>query len=103
MTRESITKTLHDVQVGDRIVRKGGVTFNRPFEVTEVVRIEGAVCVVKLEGGRFWPFQPSVVRAKATEIEVLAPETVVRPRPVTRFVAYDEFGNFDTYIGLAGR
>jgi hypothetical protein len=70
-TRET-TKTLHEIEVGDKVARKGGVTFDRPFEVTEVVRIEGAVCVVKLEGGRFWTFQPSIARAKATEIEVMS-------------------------------
>jgi hypothetical protein len=67
------TKSLNELEVGDKIVRKGGVTFERALEVTEVVRSpEGGIFLVKLEGGRFWPFDGVAGRAKATEIEVLA-------------------------------
>ena len=64
-------KSLNEIQVGDLVTRKGGVTFERPFEVTEVTRLpKGGIVLVKLEGGRFWPFDGQVSRAKATEIEV---------------------------------
>jgi hypothetical protein len=66
-----MTKTLYDIEVGDKVARKGGTTFERPFEVTKVDRMpDGGVIVVYLEGGRFWPFDGQVSRAKATEIEV---------------------------------
>jgi hypothetical protein len=51
---------------------------------------------VKRVGGHYEQ-RPLTADDKPTDV-------VATPRRVpTRFVAYDEFGNFDTYIGLAGR
>lgn len=73
------TKSLNDVQVGDRVVGMGAKRFSDAYKVKQVKRFDpktlkmvetgGDVVCTYLTGGRFWPMGVGV--AKATTITVV--------------------------------